>query len=338
MILYTQVFLTSLLCIVITTTRSIHGYSLFNGVMVTPIRTDVDTTSSTSTTTTSSIDLGQWIHQSSLQQQQGTNQKERILIVFGTYAADFNAIEYGQRLRYYYPILQETKNITKCAFLLNCNMVAAQRLCQYIDLPSTMNTTTNLEVFIDPCGIAGRKFGVSRGWLPDNDSISPYLKLFGMLFGLGAYGTLPAVISGYIGNPFIKQPWITNAFIVGIEQNRWPNNIIEIIKNTTDNTILEIKNQFDTIPFIGKTWGRRPFELATLRLQSMLGISLQHWDILQPDAALQKYGILTQLGGCLILEKQHNDFKNNITYKVLYDWKDPGICAVANFEDILEKT
>ena len=36
-----------------------------------------------------------------------TNPQGNTLIIFGTYAADFNAIEYGQRLRYYMPQLNE---------------------------------------------------------------------------------------------------------------------------------------------------------------------------------------------------------------------------------------
>ena len=60
----------------------------------------------------------------------------------------------------------------------------------------------------------------------------------------------------------------------------------------------------------------------------MLGISLQHWRELAPDQEALDAGVLTQLGGCLIVENGE---------KVLYEWKDPGICAVANFEDILKK-
>jgi AhpC/TSA antioxidant enzyme len=285
------------------------SYSLLNGVTVQSIKpgstnNDIDN---------SIIDLGQSI--------QSTN--ERIMIIFGTYAADFNAIEYGQRLRYYWPILQQTKNIKKCYLILNCQKDAAIAYKKYIDIQD--DDTTNIEIYVDNTGNAGKAFGVNQGWLVDNNNINPFIKLFGMLFGLGAWATLPAVIGGYIGNPFIQQPWIVDAMAVGIRQNRWPNNALVL---STDDTNIVIENKFNNLPIVG-SWERKPLELATLRLQSMLGISLQHWNELCPDQAALDSGVLTQLGGCLIVENGGKD--------ILYDWKDPGICAVANFEDILKK-
>ena len=51
------------------------------------------------------------------------------------------------------------------------------------------------------------------------------------------------------------------------------------------------KNPFDELPLVGG-WGRRPFELATLRLQTMVGVSLAEWDALQPT----DLRTLTQVG------------------------------------------
>jgi hypothetical protein len=45
------------------------------------------------------------------------------------------------------------------------------------------------------------------------------------------------------------------------------------------------------------SWPRRPFEQATLRLQSMLGISIAKWQELAPDEEALEAGVLTQLGG-----------------------------------------
>ena len=73
-------------------------------------------------------------------------------------------------------------------------------------------------------------------------------------------------------------------------------------------------------------WGRRPLELATLRLQNMVGISIQNWDTLAPDDEQLSAGVLTQLGGCILLGNDE---------EVKFSWKDPGICAVASFDDIL---
>lgn len=110
-----------------------------------------------------------------------------------------------------------------------------------------------------------------------------------------------------------------------IFSGRWPNNALEI--NTLETGEEVIVNKFDELPYVGD-WGRRPLELATLRLQNMIGISLQHWSQLKPTEEELQNGLLTQLGGCVILDE-------NMETK--YEWKDAGICHVANFEDILRK-
>lgn len=248
------------------------------------------------------MDIGDWL----------SNGKS--LVVFGTYAADFNAIEYGQRLRYYWPKLQEEKKVEKCALLLNCQPDAALALKELVELPDS------IEIWVDNTGASGRSFGVERGWLPENKDVNPFLKLFGMLWGLGAYATLPAVIGGYIGNPFVPQPWIEDALAVGQQKGRWPDNALEMEDGTVK------VNKFKELPVVG-SWERRPLELATLRLQSMLGISLKNWEELAPDQAALDAGVLTQLGGCLVVD---ND-------KAVFEWRDPGICAVANFESMLKK-
>ena len=246
-----------------------------------------------------------------------TNDKLSLLIL-GTYAADFNAIEYTQRLKYYLPKLKE-KGISKFGIVLNCDSNAATALAECVDLQDN-----DVEIFIDEMGDAGRAFGVGRGWKPDDDDMSPYLKLFGMLWGLGAWATLPAVIGGYIGNPFRGQPWIEDALAVGQRKKRWPNTALDLDESTG-----EIKlNKFSELPLVGE-WPRRPLELATLRLQNMLDISIKKWDDLKPSDDALKAGVLTQLGGCVVINSKTGD--------VIYEWKDPGICAVANFEDILDK-
>lgn len=143
------------------------------------------------------------------------------LFVFGTYAADFNgmyiygnlykvlrgpnwpdkarhgrrapktqtlpnentfffslAIEYAQRLRYYLPVLKNECGVEKFGIILNCQPEAALALADVVDLD-----TTEVDLFVDNTGDAGKIFGVGRGWLPDNEDINPFLKLFGMLWG-----------------------------------------------------------------------------------------------------------------------------------------------------------
>ena len=270
------------------------------------------------------IDIGDWLSSKS----SSSKDRSRKLVIFGTYAADFNAIEYGQRLRYYWPQLQ-AKGIDQCAFLLSCQPTAARKLLQQVDLPTSKED--GIEVWTDNVGQAARVFGVQRGWLPDNDNVNPFLKLFGMLWGLGAWATLPAVIGGYIGNPFVAQPWIEDALAVGQQQGRWPDMALEL--STTSGKIspeVVTVNKFKDLPLVG-SWPRRPLELATLRLQSMMGISLANWDDLAPDQEALDAGVLTQLGGCMVVET------DGTTTKPIYEWRDPGICAVANFELMLKQ-
>lgn len=115
-------------------------------------------------------------------------------IIFGTYAADFNMIEYAQRIRFYMPQLKE-KGISNYIMIVNGSPDACRKLATLVGLPDEIITLS------DSSGQIGRAFGVSRGWRPD-DLTNPYLKLFGMLWGLGAYATLPSVIGGYLGNPW----------------------------------------------------------------------------------------------------------------------------------------
>jgi len=263
-----------------------------------------------------SVDLGSYLSSSS-----DASPKDRTLLILGTYAADFNAIEYAQRLRYYLPQLRDQCGVNKFGIVLNCQPDAANSLATLVDLD-----LTQVDLFVDPLGAAGRKYGVERGWLPDNPDVNPFLKLFAALWGLGAWATLPAVIGGYIGNPFTPQPWIQDALQVGQKQDRWPNNALELDPEDDGNTVLT--NKFAELPYVG-SWERRPLELATLRLQSMLGISLKEWKTLAPEPEALDAGVLTQLGACLVVEGNADN--------PLYQWKDPGICAVANFEDMVKK-
>mmetsp|Transcript_8590 Transcript_8590/g.15567 ORF Transcript_8590/g.15567 Transcript_8590/m.15567 type:complete len:306 (+) Transcript_8590:190-1107(+) len=247
---------------------------------------------------------------------------KKTMLVLATYAADFNAIEYAQRLRYYMPELQK-RGITKIGLVLNCNANSAKSLADLVDLPCDVTEGYGVELLVDPLGNAGRAFGVGTGWRPDDDEMSPYVKLFGMLFGLGAWATLPAVIGGYIGNPFTPQPWIEDAMAVGQRKGRWPDSGL-VLDEETGSVLV---NKFTELPVVGE-WERRPLELATLRLQNMLDISIKNWKELAPGEEELGAGVLTQLGGCVICDEGG---------KAIYEWKDPGICAVANFEDILKK-
>ena len=277
-----------------------YAFAPLAGVSATSVKTKVD------------IDLGNFLK---------SNDSGKTMLVLGTYAADFNAVEYAQRLRYYMPELQK-RGISKFGIVLNCEADAALKLVDLVDLPCD-TSDGEVTLMVDPNGTAGRAFGVGTGWRPDDEDMSPYLKLFGMLWGLGAWATLPAVIGGYIGNPFTAQPWIEDAMAVGIQKKRWPDNGLEL--NGSGEVVV---NKFQELPVVGE-WKRRPLELATLRLQNMVDISIKNWKELAPTDDALKAGVLTQLGGCVVFDSTKDE--------IAFEWKDPGICAVANFEDILEK-
>ncbi len=95
--------------------------------------------------------------------------------------------------------------------------------------------------------------------------------------GLGAPQTLLYVGSGYVGNPWGEAGWIESSLQVGMARGRWPDNALALAE---DGSVAA--NKFAELPFVGG-WGRRPLELATLRLQNMLGVSVAHWADLAPD-------------------------------------------------------
>lgn len=230
------------------------------------------------------------------------------LCVFGTYPADFNCIEYCQRLRHYMPTLTD-KGVSRFIVIANGGGSACSKLQELVDLPD------GVELLSDPAGEAGRRFSVSRGWLADDSRTSAYVKLFGMLVGLGAHYTLPSVLTGYFGNPSGKNGWIESALVQGTGAGRFPTNAVFAASDG------KVVNKFDDLPVVGG-WGRRPLELATLRLQNMVGISLSNWEELRPD----EDRCLTQLGGLVLVDGSG---------KTLYEWRDNGICAVANFEEVV---
>lgn len=239
------------------------------------------------------------------------------MLVLGTYCADFNTIEYCQKIKYYQNQLKE-KNVKNILLLVNAQPSAVEALGNLMELPK------DITLLSDATGDISKSFGVSRGYRPDDD-ISPYLKLFLMFFGLGNVMTLPSVIGGYIGNPFGKNiGWIEDSLIRNTKAQRFPTTAVELDPLTEK----MIRNKFSELPLVG-TWNVRPLELATLRLQNMIGISLQHWNELKPSDDELKRGILTQLGGLLILPENTSDIK--------YKWLDDGICHSCSFANLIER-
>ncbi|CAE8605102.1 unnamed protein product [Polarella glacialis] len=237
------------------------------------------------------------------------NSKGKTMLVLAPHAADFNAAEYCQRVRAFWSQLTE-KGVSRCMLVINGEASSCAKLAELLDLPA------GVELFSDPTGEAGRRFGVNRGWRPDDD-LSPYLKLFVMGIGFGDSGTLPAVLAGYVGNPNGRREWIETALKQGQLAGRWPDSMLEI---AADGSI--VANKFDDAWLVGG-WGLRPFELAVLRLQNLIGIQFNNWDALKPvdDRCL------TQLGGCTVVGPGG---------EAIYSWVDNGLCDVPDMNELLE--
>lgn len=262
------------------------GLSL-SGVSVTRVETGASS---------SEVDLGATL---------GASSAKRTFLVLGTYPGDFNMIEYAQKLRHFRTKLTE-KGVDRICAVVNGAPASCLKLAELLDLPP------EIELYSDPKGEAGRRFGVSRGWRPDDDGLNPYLKLYLMLFGIGPPQTLPAVITGYLGNPWGKRAWIETALAQGQAAKRWPDTVLDA----------QGANNFDALPVVG-TWGRRPLELATLRLQN-LKMAFDNWEALKPTDDR----CLTQLGGCAVVGPDGD---------AQFAWIDNGICDVPDFDDILNQ-
>ena len=243
-----------------------------------------------------------------------TAASEKTLIIFGCHAGDFNTVEYVQRCRAFWPQLT-SKGVTRCLIVVNGQASSCEKLAELLDPPD------GVELLSDPAGEAGRVFGVSRGWRPDDARVPPALKLFVVGIGLGPpWGTLPAVLSGYVGNPSGRRAWIEAALKQGQLAGRQAGPLPDILELSASGEV--VGNKFDDFPLVGG-WGVRPLELATLRLQNLVGIQFAHWDALKPvdDRCL------TQLGGCAVVGEGGEP---------LFSWIDGGLCDVPDFEELLD--
>ena len=130
---------------------------------------------------------------------------------------------------------------------------------------------------------------------------------------------MPAVIGGYVGNPFRGQRWVEHAMARQCQKGVWPTNGLVLNEDGSVKV-----NKYSELPVVGG-WPRRPFELATLRLQNMLGLSFKHWKSLAPSP--ENLNVLTQLGGCVVIDGQGVES---------WAFRDRGICDVADFERMIE--
>ena len=68
---------------------------------------------------------------------------EKTLLCFGTHAADFNTVEYMQRLRFFLPKLQ-AKGISRVLMVVNGDVMQLRKLSELLDMPSEACSPTRL--------------------------------------------------------------------------------------------------------------------------------------------------------------------------------------------------
>eukprot|EP00586_Coscinodiscus_wailesii_P019026 CAMPEP_0172517656 /NCGR_PEP_ID=MMETSP1066-20121228/286885_1 /TAXON_ID=671091 /ORGANISM="Coscinodiscus wailesii, Strain CCMP2513" /LENGTH=332 /DNA_ID=CAMNT_0013299775 /DNA_START=28 /DNA_END=1026 /DNA_ORIENTATION=+ len=256
---------------------------------------------------TTKIDLGEILSRTK-------SNSDKTMLVLGTHPADFNTLEYLQKIRAAWSDLRDKScGVTRCLVVINGEIRQCRKLADMLDLPA------GLEILADPTGQAGRAFGVSRGWRPDDDAIPAWLKVTVVGIGLGPpWGTLPAVLTGYFGNPWGRREWIEETLKQGQLAGRWP----AVLELNAENENAIVGNKFDDFPLLSG-WGRRPLELATMRLQNLIGIQIKHWDELKPvdDRCL------TQLGGCTVVGEGG---------EAVYSWVDQGLCDVPDMNKLVD--
>lgn len=186
--------------------------------------------------------------------------KNGYVLLFLTHLGDLASFELAQQAIYYLPQIQSSE-VKLAAICPGASLASADEFCRLTNFPAE-------SLFIDSTAHLYEELMFSKGFLPENKQVSPYLKLLPMLMGIGSPGTIPEVLRGYIGDRNAPSAWIRESLRL-VEQR-----------------------QFDVL---GQNY-QRPFELATIRLQNMMDV-LQNWQKLSPiDTRL-----LTQLGGAYIL-------------------------------------
>mmetsp|Transcript_7553 Transcript_7553/g.12702 ORF Transcript_7553/g.12702 Transcript_7553/m.12702 type:complete len:328 (+) Transcript_7553:64-1047(+) len=237
----------------------------------------------------------------------------RTVLACLTHFGDFNAWELTQNLQ------ADAEAITSDGTQIVCigigNPVAAKKFADDLDLD-----TSKIQLYADEEGKVAAAMGCYKGWLAPNvehreqwpaSDVNPYVKLFGMIFGFGSPGTISKVLYGYLGDsgaPPSTRKWVVKALLQGGRKGRFP--------ALTEAAFAETP--------ITSSSGLRPFELATLRLQTGLHIVF-NWASLGPKQG----DMFTRMGGMWIFDASGN-LQNNFQHY------DKGILTYASRDELLK--
>ena len=137
-----------------------------------------------------------------------------------------------------------------------------------------------------------------------------------MIFGFGSPGTIPKALYGYFGDSsndegVVGRKWVVDSLLQGARMSRFP-----IIG----------EDAFTDVPIDSPL---RPFELATLRLQTGLHIVF-NWSKLGPKDG----DLFTRMGGTFVFTKTASESDEAAVPVCVWDYFDQGILVYANIEDV----
>ena len=199
---------------------------------------------------------------------------------------DYNAWELTQQ---YMLAIKEGRLSSNCHVVLVGigSIDAAQTFANDIGL---LGENPRITLVTDETGDVTEALDCYRGWLTVDKKHKekyPYtdipagMKLLGMVLGLGSPGTIGNVLQGYTGDitqnygPFGRR-WVVNALTQGSEKGRFPKVDLD----------LDLEEENESL---------KPFELATLRLQTGLHI-VAKWRKLGPKDG----DLFTRMGGTFV--------------------------------------
>jgi len=198
------------------------------------------------------------------------------------------------------------------------------------DLGLDSHNSPDITLLADETGSVTDTLGCYRGWLavdrnhaerwPSTD-INPYVKLLGMIFGLGSPGTISKVLRGYVGDKndgSFSRKWVVKALLQGGRSGRWP----KLTEEAFDNDLVFSDDDDDDDAGGGLSSGLRPFELATLRAQTGIHI-VSNWGRLGPKDG----DLFTRMGGTFVFDEGG---------ECVYGYYDNGILMYADVREVCE--
>jgi len=248
---------------------------------------------------------------------------EGTLLLFLTHFGDFNSWEVAQQVR---TAMSEGRTGSAKVVLVGIGSVESGReFAKQLELPD------NLELYADALGSCHKALGFSTGALPQyKESLNPYFRVFLMLLGVGSPGTIRTVLGGYFGDtsmPKEQTSWVDEALKQGARQGRFPTSVPRRLpwedKPKDGGDYAELATAGSTV-WDGRGFGEtglRPFELATVRLQNMVGGIIANWGKLKPDDD----ELLVQQGGAVVL----------VGGEARYFFRDKGILTYVPITDAL---